>query len=376
MRLALRELRRRPGRFAIAGGVLTFITLLLLFLGGLLDGLYLGSTGVLRAQEPELVTYADDARLSLLRSRIDASRRETIESVDGVAATHGLGVTLLAAQPTGDGGSGGDSRSSEDGDDAVDVAVIGYEGAVSGVPRPPDPGQAYADRRLDGDVDVGDTLAVGPEEVPIEVVGWVDDTSYLNQGGLWVEAGTWREVLAASIPAAAVGDDTFQVLTVELADDADASDVIAAIDEATGTTETVTRADAIAALPGVSQQTSTFNAIIGTTFSIAGVVTALFFALVTIERVALYGVLKAIGASSRQIAAGLAAQAVTVAVLAFVIGAALMLLGAQFLPDSIPLRLEVARAVQSLGGLVIASLVGAAISFRRVIRIDPASAIG
>lgn len=368
MRLALRELRRRPGRFAIAGGVLTFITLLLLFLGGLLDGLYLGSTGVLRAQEPALVSYAADARLSVLRSRIDAPLRETIESADGVAATHGLGVTLLAATPPG-----GD----QSGDEAVDVAVIGYEGAVSGVPEPPGSGEAYADRRLEGDVAVGDTLVVGPEAVPLEVVGWVDDTSYLNQGGLWVEPGTWREVLAASIPAAAVGDDTFQVVTVELADGADSTEVIAAVDEATGgATETVTRSDAIAALPGVSQQTSTFNAIIGTTFFIAGVVTALFFALVTIERVALYGVLKAIGASSRQIAAGLAAQAVTVAVLSFVIGGALMVGAAQFLPDSIPLRLEVARAAQSLGGLVIASVVGAAISFRRVIRIDPASAIG
>ena len=32
MRLALRELRRRPGRFAVAGGALAFLTVLLLFL--------------------------------------------------------------------------------------------------------------------------------------------------------------------------------------------------------------------------------------------------------------------------------------------------------------------------------------------------------
>jgi len=36
MRLALRELRRQPGRFAIA--TLTLIAVLLMFLGGLLDG--------------------------------------------------------------------------------------------------------------------------------------------------------------------------------------------------------------------------------------------------------------------------------------------------------------------------------------------------
>src|SRR5690606_34903531 len=38
MILALRELRRRPGRFLVAAAILTLIALLLMFLGGLLDG--------------------------------------------------------------------------------------------------------------------------------------------------------------------------------------------------------------------------------------------------------------------------------------------------------------------------------------------------
>ena len=37
MKLALRELLRRPGRFAVAGVILTLIAILLMFLGGLLD---------------------------------------------------------------------------------------------------------------------------------------------------------------------------------------------------------------------------------------------------------------------------------------------------------------------------------------------------
>ena len=39
MKLAWRELVRRPGRFAMAGAILTLLALLLMFLGGLLDGL-------------------------------------------------------------------------------------------------------------------------------------------------------------------------------------------------------------------------------------------------------------------------------------------------------------------------------------------------
>ena len=39
--LPLRELRRRPSRFIVATVVLSFLATLLLFLGGLLDGLKL-----------------------------------------------------------------------------------------------------------------------------------------------------------------------------------------------------------------------------------------------------------------------------------------------------------------------------------------------
>ena len=48
MRLALRELIRRPGKFVTATVILTLIAILLMFLGGLLDGLTRSSTGAIR----------------------------------------------------------------------------------------------------------------------------------------------------------------------------------------------------------------------------------------------------------------------------------------------------------------------------------------
>ena len=50
MRIALKELIRRPGRFVTATVILTLIAILLMFLGGLLDGLIRASTGVLRSR--------------------------------------------------------------------------------------------------------------------------------------------------------------------------------------------------------------------------------------------------------------------------------------------------------------------------------------
>ena len=75
MKLALRELRRRPARFVTAAIILTLVAVLVMFLGGLLDGLIRSSTNAVRIQDGDLLVYSSTAQSSFLRSRIARSRR-------------------------------------------------------------------------------------------------------------------------------------------------------------------------------------------------------------------------------------------------------------------------------------------------------------
>ena len=240
MILALRELRRKPRRFLTAAVVLTLLVVLLLFLGGLLDGLYLGSTGALRAQHADVLVYSADANDSIIRSRIDPATRARVTRVPGVTAVNGLGITLTGTTVPGQ-------------RDLADTAVIGYELAARGVPAPPPEGEAWADHRLETfGVRVGQTLGVGPRKIPVRVTGWVRDTNYLLQGALWVSPSTWRQVQATSRPDATVQPGTFEVLIVSgtqpaarLAHDIDAA--------TNGTTKTLTKRDAVLSSPGLSR---------------------------------------------------------------------------------------------------------------------------
>lgn len=362
LKLPIRELRRRPTRFLVATVVLAFLSTLLLFLGGLLDGLYLGSTGAVRAQNADVIVYSSTARDSFLRSRITADVRSQVEAVNGVDAVGGLGLVLLGADVPGQ-------------TDPADVAIAGYEIAPKGVPDVSTlyDGQGVADRRLeDQGVGVGDTLLVGPAKTEITVVGWVDDTSYLQQGTIWVNLPTWREVQNANRPDAAVAADVVQVLVVR-----GSGDLPAAIDAATGgATSTLTVDEAVLALPGVEQQSSTFNQIIYSTLVVVLAVVGLFFSLLTLERLGLYGVLKAVGASSGRLFVGVVLQAVVVTIIAFVAGSALALAASAALPAGVPLQLEPSRFVFTFVALLVASVLGSAISLRKVLRVDPASAIG
>ncbi len=364
MKLAWKELIRRPSRFLTAGGALTLIVILLLLLGGLLDGLYLSATAAIRAQSANVIVYSADSRDSLIRSKIDPETRARIEAVDGVESVAGFGVVLLGAQVPGQ-------------SELADVALFGYEAANAKVPAPLPTGRVYADRTLEDEgVKLGDTLLLGPAGTPVTVEGWVEDTSFLFQGGLWGNADTWRGVLETNRPDQVLAPGTFQALLVTPHLGVSDQEVADAIDAAVPGVNALTKQAAILALPGVSQQSSTFASIIGVTFVVAGLVIALFFALVTLERVGLFGVLKAIGASSRTLAAGLAVQALLIAAGAFALGGALTFALARVIPPEVPVELLPKRAVFTAVGIVATALIGSAISFRRIVRIDPASAVG
>ena len=367
MKLAWRELVRRPSRFAVAGAILTLIAILLMFLGGLLDGLIASSTGALRAQRADLIVYSATSKDSITRSRIDPEVRSEVEqAVDG-AEVGGLGSVQLGARLPDRG-----PRS------LVPVVLFGYELAPTGIPgEPPADGEVYADSSLKSEgVREGTVLELGPARSKVTVIGFTSDSQYSGQGTLWGTLDTWRTVVAANRPDAATGDGVVQALVVQA--DGDPAATARAIDQATdGATSTLTIDQAISALPGVEQQQATFNQIIGVTVVIAIVVVALFFALLTVERTGLYGVLKAIGASSGSLFAGVLLQAVLVTLAAAALGAAAALaLDAVIPPGSIPFVALPGRLIASAAFLLLAAVIGCAFSLRRVLKVDPAAAIG
>jgi putative ABC transport system permease protein len=364
MRIALRELRRRPRSFALAAVILTLLALLLNFLGGLLDGLIGSSTGALRAQSAALIVYSDTAESSFLRSRIEPAQRDAIAALPGVDEVTSISLVQLGARVPGNGPR-----------ELAATALFGVESPPKGIDAVPSDGEVIADRFLESSgVRLNQTILLGPARTPVVVVGWVDDTNYAGQGSLWGSVNTWRTVLEANIPAERLADGVVQSILVETSTP---KEVAAAIATSQPATQAFTIDEAINSIPGVKEQRSTFNNIIGVTIFIAIVVVALFFALLTIERTSMYGVLKAIGASSGSLFAGVVAQAaVLTAVAAIVGGLVAWLFDKAIPPGAIPLDLRSGRIISNVVFLLIAAIIGCAFSLRRVLRVDPASAIG
>lgn len=367
MRIALKELLRRPSRFVAAAVILTLIATLLMFIGGLLDGLLDSSTGAYRAQQGDLIAYSSNSGKSLPRSRIPIALENKVSGVAGVSAVGGLATTQVAARLS----SEPDSR------DLIPTVLIGTDLPPRGAPRElPGPGDVIADSTLRAKgVDIGDSLLLGASRTPVRIVGFVDDSRYAGQISLWSSLDTWNKATETIRPGVA-DPDLVQALVIRTSRPTRSQ--IDRIEFATdGQIEVLTLAQAIDSLPGVSSQKSTINQIIGVTVVVALVVIALFFALITIERTALYGVLKAIGASSTSLFLGVTAQAAAVTLAASTIATALAVTLAVAIPTgSLPYSLTVGRVVLSIGLLLFAAVSGCAFSLRRVLRVDPATAIG
>lgn len=378
--MAARELLRRPRGFAVPAGILVLLALLLLYPSAILDGLNDNTTGALRTAPADLIAYAENAKSSLLRSRIDPRAREQVEAAAGVAEVSSFDVVLLGALK-------------ESGGKAIGLAVMTSERPIG--PDLPGSGQAYVDASLreTAGLKEGDTVLVGPLSVPVEVVGFTHDTNLFFQAGMVVPQDTWRQALGVDLspvvadPAAPPGAPETpappeapelpdQALFISVEPGADPLVVADAVDEATeGATNTITPAQAVASLPGMSQQATTFGYIRAVTLAVALVVVGLFLSFVTLERTPLYAVLKALGMSSRQLFTGVVTQVLLVTFTAAIVALAATW-GLTHVPLELPTTMRPVRFVETLGALGVTSVVGSVLSLRMVVRVDPAAAIG
>jgi putative ABC transport system permease protein len=365
MMLALNEIRRGRGRFASIIAALSLIVFLVLTLGALSDGLFFGATGAVRSTNATAYAFSPDAKGSLIRSQMTPAQVQEVAQAPGVAQASGVGVLLTA----------GTAASEE-----YDIAVFGVDPQGAGVPttltdgRLPEPGEngaAAIDQGLaDQGVGIGDSISVGNQST--EVVGIVRDSSYQLQPTVWTSLDTWRAMRNEVRPEFTGVEDDVNAVAIETDAGVTAEQVQAEVGDLT-----VLSAEATGlAIPGVEQQKSTLNSIIYTALAVAALVVALFFALVVLEKRELFAALKALGTPTRKLGWGVVLQAVIASIIGVIIGAiASRALGA-VVPDEVPTLFRTETLIAIAIFTVVAGVVGAAFSLRRIARIDPATAIG
>ena len=377
--LAFKEFWRNRGRFFLVGLVIALITILVLFIGGLAEGLGAGNIEYLDKLNADLVLFQENTDLSTSASQIAWSKRKQIGRVDGVRDVGLVGFTRASIVELS-------------GQEPLNISLIGVEPGKPGEP-PAFEGRGLRHKRskeaiigqnvaLRTGLQVGDTLTIksiqGTDEefYTLTVVGISDSRQHFLQPSIFVPYVTWDRIKPQAVVQADKADYIFNIATVQLENPASLEATVPLLEDRVKKVEAVDRVTAYEATPGYAEQQSTLNTIRAFTFLIGVLVVGGFFQIQTLQKVAQIGMLKAIGATNVTIATAFVLQIIYTTVLGVtmgVVGTFALSLG---LPPTVPISFTAESAALAIASLLIIGPLGGLVSLFILLRVEPLTALG
>ncbi len=355
--LALLEIRRRKLQFGFVTGVVALIAYLIIMVTGLGLGLYDAAGTALLNLNGDHLAYAANSNLSVIRSRLAEADVAEVRALPGAEAATPIGYVAAVIE-----------YAPEETDTAAIIGVIPGSFAEPEVVegRPLDgPDEILIDRswaRLAG-TRVGDSLAlpIGFQTRNFTVAGIVDQGYFFFQPAMYVDLDSWQELNFQGDPA----DRPAASLVLLQGRD---------LDGLRGENwRVVTKEDGFNNIEGVQAQQSTVDALRYMGLLIGAMVIGVFFYVITLQKVSLLGVLKAIGApGSYLIVQGLLQVLIVCALGAVVaVGLALLTEATVLASDAIPINFTTGAMTTASISVVIAGVVGSLLSARQVASVDP-----
>jgi putative ABC transport system permease protein len=377
--LALSEIWRSRGRFVLFSLVVALITVLILFVAALGEGLGTGNREFIEKLNAELIVYQDTARLSIASSRVDDDTQRAIRYVDGVREVGLVGFSSAAVMLAG-------------GEDPLDIALIGVEPGKPGEPavvagqglRRKNGDEAIVDRTVAAvaGLKVGDAITLrtlqGDEDefYTLEVVGISDSQKYGIRPSVFAPLLTWDEVRAKDAPGRSTTAPAGNVVAVQLDDPAQIDATRHQIQARVDGVQAVDRKTAYENTPGYTEQQSTLSTQNAFALLIGVLVIGGFFQIQTLQKVPQIGMLKAIGTPNAVVALAALLQIVAVTLLGVLIGSGATFALSLGFPPNIPIVFELGSAAIAVGSILLMGPLGGLVSIRYSLRVEPLIALG
>ena len=377
--LALREFWRNRGRFFLVSLVIALITLLVLFIAALGEGLGNGNREYLSKLDADLIVYQDKADLLINASRINRDRVAAVRRVEGVAKAGSIAVANATITQLESGKE-------------LKVALLGVDPGEPGEPLVVEGSQlsranvneVIIDRNtfLRTRLKAGDDLIIrvtqGTKDqlYSLKVVGVSDGQQYSLQPSIFTPYFNWDQVRPKSEAEVNRTETVVNVIAVKLTDPTKLETMKARLESEVGNIQAVPIPQAIEAVPGYTAQQSTINTQGVFTLLIGLLVIGGFFQIQILQKVPQIGVLKAIGTPNPLVSAAVVTQIILVTTIGVFIGAAGTLLLSLFFPPTIPIVFNGRASLLAIVALLLIGPIGGLVSVRYAARIEPLKALG
>lgn len=374
--IAMKEVWRNRGRFFLLSLVIALITLLVLFIAALGEGLANGNRQYLANLDAQLIVFREKSDYIIPSSRLDGGTLRAVRRVSGI---DGAGPVYTASSEIVSTGK------------PIKISLLGAEADFPGMPvvakgmafRGGDSNEAVIDRNLAmrSGLDIGDQIVVrstqGPEDKFSEllIVGLTEGQSYLFQPTIFVAPPTWERIRPQS--EADLRDENLypNVIAVRLQEPGRLEPMQARLLAEVPKIQVADIPTTINNVPGYSAQQATVQTQGVFTLLIGILVIGGFFQIQVLQKVPQIGVLKAIGSSNAAVGGAAVMQIIVVTGIGVGLGAMLTFLFSLGFPPTVPLAFNGASAALSVLALMLIGPVGGLVSVFYAVRIEPLRAL-
>jgi putative ABC transport system permease protein len=374
--LALKEVFRNRGRFLLVSLVIALITLLVLFIAALGEGLANGNREYVSQLDAQLIVFLEKSDYIISSSRLETNSARTVRRVDGVADAGPIytSTTQIISLPV-----------------PLKVSMLGVEPGRPGMPviidgrefRGGEAREAVIDRNvaLRSDIKVGDEIRIRSTQgtkdqfFTLNVVGLSNGQSYLFQPTIFVPPLTWEKIRPQS--ESDLKDDTPypNIIAVKLTDPTQIELVHRRLIANVPNIEVADLATTINNIPGYSAQQGTVQTQGFFTLLIGVLVIGGFFQIQILQKVPQIGVLKAIGSSNAVVGLAAVIQIMVVTAIGVAIGGGFTYLFSLGFPPTIPLVFNGSRSLIAILLLLLIGPLGGMVSIVYAVRIEPLKAL-
>jgi len=374
--LAIKEVLRNRGRFLLVSLVIALITLLVLFIAALGEGLANGNREYIANLDADLIVFLEKSDYIISSSRLDTNTARSIRRLDGVAAAGPIYTSSTEIVST---------------EEPLKVSLLGAEAGEPGMPpilegrdfRGGTAREAVIDRgvalrsniKIGDEIEIRSTQGVDDEFFTLEVVGVVDGQSYFFQPTIFVPPATWEKIRPQS--EADLNSDTPypNIIAVKLNDPSQLDMMSERLIENVRNIEVADVPTTINNIPGYSAQQGTVQTQGFFTLLIGVLVIGGFFQIQILQKVPQIGVLKAIGSSNGVVGWAAVIQIVVVTAMGVAIGGGLTFLFSLGLPPTIPFVFNGVRSLAAIILLLLIGPLGGMVSIIYAVRIEPLKAL-
>ncbi len=378
--LAFKEIWRNKGRFFLVSLVIALITLLVLFIAALGEGLGTNNREYISKLDGQLVVFLEKSDYIISASRLRQTTLRTVRRVDGVddAGPVSTSNTAILLPPGGE-------------EEVLKVSLLGVEAGRPGMPQltagrtflSATAREVIIDQRvLDrSDIQIGDTITIrstqGVEDefFDLKVIGTTTGQAFFFQPTIFVSPSVWEKVRPKSDAELGNTVPAINIIVVRVTDPAQIEQVQANLLSTINKIEVADIQTTINNIPGYSAQQGTVQTQGGFTLLIGILVIGGFFQIQILQKVPQIGVLKAIGASNPVVGAAAVIQITLVTAFGVAIGGLLTWLFSLGFPPTVPLFFNGTASALAVAALLLIGPLGGLVSVIYAVRIEPLKAL-